>query len=143
MISAVNFKNRDVKASSPPIIQQEGTRERPTRRSLFYFIAYFFLFVGTLFVLIALFTNNWMRTASKLVNNLYYTYGLWFVCARLNFSWYTNKTPYQGGFPIYPGSIPNGFQSYQSYIDNLCLSMNYDSGNFKTRSSRFILIFLF
>ena len=51
---------------------------RGTRRTVFYYLALGLLFVATIFIMVALLTNNWVKTAKYLVSNVYYTYGLWY-----------------------------------------------------------------
>lgn len=60
-------------------------------RSPFYLFSFVLLFFVTVMILIAMFTNNWMKTASSLVKDEYYTYGLWFSCRIIRLSWYKDQ----------------------------------------------------
>jgi hypothetical protein len=60
-------------------------------RSPFYFFSFVLLFFVTAMVFIAMFTNNWMKTASSLVKDEYYTFGLWFSCRVIRLGWYKNQ----------------------------------------------------
>ena len=64
-------------------------------RTPFYLISMVLLFIATILILIALFTNNWQKTASFLVSNSkleYFTYGLWFTCRHVNADWLTKHS---------------------------------------------------
>lgn len=66
-----------------------GVRSRLIRTPV-YFISWILMFVATTLLLVALFTSNWQKTASYLIPKShyeYFTYGLWFVCRRVNADW--------------------------------------------------------
>lgn len=56
-------------------------------RGPFYLLGFVLLFCSTSMIFVALFTNNWQRTSSKLVKDEFYSFGLWFTCRHVKLSW--------------------------------------------------------
>lgn len=100
MISAVSFKNhQSMDGGEDQYFNESNTGSstrrrnvdndddsvcmRGTKRTIFYYLALGLVFVATIFIMVALFTNNWVKTAKYLVSNVYYTYGLWYHNAKL------------------------------------------------------------
>ena len=95
------------------------------RFTVFYLVALGLLFIATLLILIALFTSNWIKTAAYLVeNNVYYTFGLWFVC--------THKSQdYLKANFLYSSSLQQNYVGWQNVRseDNACQPIEFNYGN--------------
>jgi hypothetical protein len=79
--------------NQPPAYRFANTVRSRIVRTPFYLFSFCLLFIATVLILIALFTSNWQKTASYLVDNVdveYYTYGLWFTCRHVNVNWIQN-----------------------------------------------------
>jgi hypothetical protein len=86
-------KNLNDAANKPPVYRFAGTIRSRIVRTPFYLFSAVLLFIATVLTLVALFTNNWQKTASRLVdraNTEYFTYGLWFTCRHVNANWLTS-----------------------------------------------------
>lgn len=114
MLGSVTVKNSD---GDDVQMRDVSTWRDRMRRTPFYFIGLALLFVATLFVLIALFSNNWVRTASYQMHYVYHTYGLWFYCRRYNTGWTPNRNSF--GYNI---------QSMQNPPSDYCQTIHYNSG---------------
>jgi hypothetical protein len=82
-------------AALPPVQRFAGTIRSRIVRTPFYLFSAVLLFISTLLILVALFTNNWQKTASRLVDKVsveYFTYGLWFTCRHVNAKWITDHS---------------------------------------------------
>jgi hypothetical protein len=96
-------------------------------RTPFFFIGLLFLFVATLFVLIALFTSHWSKTASNMVTNVYNSYGLWFICSHYGREYY--RAYYQTYQTLYGYNNPQRYNGWQPVpADNSCLPILYNYG---------------
>ena len=113
IISTITFKNRNHEPQSSDITNWRGR----IRRTPFYFIALAFLFVGTLFVFIALLTNNWQRTRDGLLSSANFTFGLWYMCRQDKWTshWYSSNWY-------------SGYSGYQGPPGDRCFRINYDNG---------------
>jgi hypothetical protein len=95
----------------------------------FYFVGALFLFVATLFILIALFTSNWSKTASNMVTNTYNTYGLWFICSHYGREYYRAYYQTYQTLNGYGNANPKAYSGWQPVpADNSCLPILYNYG---------------
>lgn len=65
-------------------------------RSVWYFLGHVLLFLVTVLIFFALFSNNWQKTISEKSNinerfSEYYTFGIWFTCRHITVSWLDNN----------------------------------------------------
>lgn len=81
-----------IKSSRPSRIETPAKTQNPLVRGVWYLLAISLLVPITAMILVAMFTNNWQKTASKLRTKFEYeSYGIWFMCRHVSIDWLNNN----------------------------------------------------
>lgn len=87
--NSASKKNKTLEINSLEVYEGRECCRISTVRSIWYLFSFVLLWMVTPLIFIALFTNNWLKTASSLVtdNSIINTQGVFFLCRQVKASW--------------------------------------------------------